>query len=97
MNYTPQFLESLQSAKENGFNVLTHVIALAFVAGKPHGATMTDVAAACGVSTAAITTAVDVIEKMGLVKRERTIEDRRSIRLRITNAGRETLNLITKP
>lgn len=53
--------------------------------------TQREVAERCYVTPATVTGVVDTLEREGLVERERSDEDRRLVRVRITPEGRERL------
>jgi DNA-binding MarR family transcriptional regulator len=59
--------------------------------GKADGLTQREVAERCYVTQATVTGVVDTLERDGLVLRERSTEDRRVVRVRLTDEGRERL------
>lgn len=97
MNYSEQFLASLQVAKEQNMTSITILAALIFISQRENGAMLSDVARTVRFSTAAATATADTFEKMGLAKRVRVEGDRRSFRLTITSKGRDFLDLILNP
>jgi DNA-binding MarR family transcriptional regulator len=55
------------------------------------GLTQREVAERCFVTPATVTGVVDTLERDGLVERERSAEDRRVVRVRLTGEGRARL------
>jgi len=97
VNYSEQFLASLQAAREQEMTSITILAALVFISQRENGAMLSDVARAVRFSTAAATGMADTFEKMGLAERVRVTGDRRSFRLTITSKGRDFLDLILNP
>jgi DNA-binding MarR family transcriptional regulator len=62
------------------------------VLGHAEGLTQREVADRCYVSAAALTGIVDTLERDGLVVRERGTDDRRVVRVRLTQEGRTRLD-----
>lgn len=91
MNYSDQFLKVAQAAKSAKLNCLSHLIVLIHLSQRENGAYCTNLAAEAKISTAATTGILDTLEKMKLVKRRRDPMDRRTIRVFISDAGREAL------
>lgn len=94
MNFTEQFLAACAAAKDAKLNCVSHVMALAHLSQRADGDYPTRIAAVAKISTAAITGVLDVLEKLQLVERVRTAEDRRSYKVYLTPKGRETLKLM---
>ena len=69
------------------------LIAMKYIEGP---VTPSDIAHWLDRNTNTITTLVDRMEKNGLVKRQRNMHDRRSVRLVMTKKGKETLEAATK-
>jgi DNA-binding MarR family transcriptional regulator len=59
---------------------------------KSGGLTQREVAERCYVTQATVTGVVDTLERDGLVVRERSTEDRRVVRVRLTDEGRARLD-----
>ena len=62
------------------------------VLGWSDALTQREVAERCYVTSATVTGVVDTLERDGLVVRERSTEDRRVVRVRLTTDGRERLD-----
>jgi len=60
--------------------------------GEPFELPSTDIADSALLSTGATTTRIDGLERRGLVSRRRSSEDRRSILVRLTPAGRDIVD-----
>lgn len=97
MNFSDQFLASLQAAREQEMTSISLLAALVYVGQRENGAMLSDVARAVKFSTAAATGMADLFEKMGLAERTRANGDRRAFRLCITSKGRDFLDLILNP
>ena len=83
-------LDALRDAREAGVaSVVNLVILLTCVEGEGPAPDMTRLAEAAGVSTSAITGAVDGLIKNGLVMRRRSVQDRRVTVVELTKRGRE--------
>ncbi len=97
MNYSLQFLKSLDRASEGGMRLIVHMRALLILRqNNPHGLAMSSVADLLGIGTASMTEVADVLERLGLAKRSQAKYDRRSVELKITDEGVEFVNRITK-
>ena len=98
MNFTDQFLKSLNGANEGGIHLITHLRALLLLK-KYDGidTSMGNLAIDVGVCSATMTGIADVLEKMHMVKRKTNKLNRRSINLSITHEGIEFLNKIMQP
>ena len=79
-----QFLDS-QGLTHAGWQVVQ-------VLASGDGLTQREVAERCYVTSATVTGVVDTLERDGLVERERSTEDRRVVRVRLTKAGRKRLD-----
>jgi DNA-binding MarR family transcriptional regulator len=91
MNFSDQFLASCRAAKESKLNCLSHLIVLIHLSKRENGAFCTNLAAEAKISTAATTGILDTLERMNLVRRQHDPMDRRTVRVHITDAGREAL------
>ncbi|MEV4438910.1 MarR family transcriptional regulator [Streptomyces sp. NPDC049577] len=60
--------------------------------GAPYELTAGAITSAAMVTSGAITNRIDRLEAKGLVERARTAEDRRTVRIRLTGAGRELVD-----
>ncbi len=60
-------------------------------------ATISELAATISLSQATLTTIIDRLEHLGLVKRERSAEDKRKVRVSLTEAGLKVLDLAPEP
>jgi DNA-binding MarR family transcriptional regulator len=58
------------------------------------GVAPTELAEYCGISRATVTGIVDTLEEQGTVERIASTDDRRSIRVRLTDAGRAKIDAI---
>lgn len=97
MNFSDQFLAACQAAKKQRLNCLSHLIVLLHLSKRENGAFCTNLAAEAKISTAAITGILDTLERMNLVRRDRDPMDRRTIRVFITDTGRESLAKMMLP
>jgi DNA-binding MarR family transcriptional regulator len=73
----------------------TQTLLLAHI-GKIGELTMTDISRWCGYSTAAATGTVDRLEKLGYVERIHAADDRRKVRVRLTESGTEFVQRFTQ-
>ena len=64
--------------------------------GQEDALTQREVAERCYVTQATVTGVVDTLERDGLVVRERSTEDRRVVRVRLTREGRKRLDRAKK-
>lgn len=71
---------------------LTHAGWQVLLALGEGGLTQREVAERCYVTSATVTGVVDTLERDGLVERERSTEDRRVVRVRLTGEGRTRLD-----
>lgn len=62
----------------------------------PHRRTMSELAAAGAVRAGGMTQHADRLERAGLIERERDERDRRLVRLRLTEAGRDLVDRVTR-
>lgn len=60
-------------------------------------ASLSTIAAHCGQTSSAVTSLADRLTKLGLVRREHSTTDRRSIRLELTFEGRNAIARILPP
>ena len=88
---TDFLLQALRVGKECGLSAFTQAIVLAHLSQKDDGDYPTRIADAAGVTCACITGVLDVLERLRFVEREKADDDRRTRRVRITDAGLETL------
>ncbi len=82
----------MEAGRRKGLSITPLIILATIARGtKPCFTTLAD---ACGISSAALTIAVDRLEQAGLAKRFRTKLDRRKIHVEITELGTETIDQI---
>lgn len=70
-----------------GFDVLASLRRV----GEPYAQTPTELMRTCFLTSGAVTNRVNRLEKLGLVTRRADLEDRRSIKVVLTEAGREVV------
>lgn len=86
--------ETLTSARQHGLTAVSHLICLQLLGDD--NSLMTDIATACGVSSAAATGIVDRLEKNQLACRTKRTPgtDRRVVNVQITAKGRAAIAAI---
>ena len=62
---------------------------LFWIANRPEGTTSAELCRVIGTDTGSMTRMLDRLERKGLIRRERSVEDRRVVNLTITPAGSE--------
>ncbi len=85
------FLDACKEAKASKLNCISHVMVLVHLSTKDDGDYPSRLAEMAGVSTAAITGTLDVLEKLNLIERGRCKSDRRGNRAYILPAGLEAI------
>jgi DNA-binding MarR family transcriptional regulator len=97
MNFSDQFLASLVAARSSGITAIVCVATLVFISKREQGAHLSVVARAIGISAPNATGTANVLIQMGLAERKPSSNDRRVIRLAITDLGKEALEMILNP
>lgn len=88
------YIESAKAAKDGNINTFSQLMALGILNEAENGTTMTFMAKALGISTAAMTNIADKFSDDGLAHRVDDRHDRRVFRLTITNKGSELFKQI---
>jgi len=98
MNFTDEFLRAMGECKNLNLNAVSHVAALVIISRDDRGAILANIARSLKISPAAMTGLADTLIRMGLAKRAHEENlDRRAIRLAITSAGRDAIQIILTP
>lgn len=91
MNYTDQFLDSLQAAKAARLNTVSAIHTLLLISKADEGTTPTVLAEQVKITIGGMTQLLDTLVSMKLVNREINPKDRRQFLCTITDTGLETL------
>lgn len=94
MNFTDQFLKTIESARSYNLTTLNNIATLVYLSKRDNGAYPTAIADAVKTSTASMTQIIDKLEKGGLVEREFDPHDRRTRRVLITDKGLESVAIM---
>ena len=97
MNFTDQFLAICQNAHDQGMTTLSHLRCLAILTQHPEGIPMGRLGEMLGVTSAAMTGMIDMLQRTRLVVRKTNGYDRRSIWVVITHEGEVMISDILKP
>lgn len=94
MNFTDQFLKTVDTARSYNLTTLNNIATLVYLSKRDNGAYPTAIAEAVKTSTASMTQIIEKLEKAGLVEREFDALDRRTRRVLITDKGLEAVAIM---
>lgn len=90
----PVILRSVMKRQESVFKkgnlAITHIVVLEYL-GEKGSCTMTELSRVLNLTTSAVTVIVDKMISMKLVKRERSVKDRRIVNVELLSKGKETV------
>jgi DNA-binding MarR family transcriptional regulator len=81
-------------ANQRGAAVRPGQFSILAIVGRNPGLSQTQVCRALGIKRANLVAAIDMLESLGMVRRDASLTDRRSNRLHLTPAGQRTLQAV---